>query len=298
MSDILYIKKKCVDEYFNYSISFEERAERISNLLSTLERPLKQKTLFDIFIKPLKFISSENVRKHLIEHYALAMHFFTENDFDYVCAVMGMEGIGKSTFALNLGMLLSSIGDRRNFGMDDIIFAKDNHEKVVEKILNKTNSVIMFDEARPFFDLRSSMSPERLEKLEIITTERWRRNIYILCISDISELDKYFRERRIRTLFVIPDRKIFFALQNKSFFGMGQDRFFLDKLEFQLNTSSFVDYQRNLNLLKQLPSCFGYGYFDKIDADSKLWNEYMELKKQSKDKFLKKKELTLLSYEK
>lgn len=292
MSDVSELKEKASKIYLDYRIEPAERVEMLNPILKEIGKGeyLKQKTLFDIFLRPLKYLFDKNHRYDFLNLYAITMHFFTENDFDYVSVVMGMEGIGKSSLALNLGTTLSKFklenGGYRSFDIENIIFAKDNFKDASRKMLSFKNSVIMFDEARSFFDLRMSMSPERLQQLEIITTERYRRNIYLLCVSDINEIDKYFRERRARTCFVIPDRGIFFALQNKAFFGMGEDRFGLEKLNNSI-TYSNVSYRDSISILASLPTNFGYGFFNKVH-DSKLWEEYRKMKELSYEKYKRK----------
>lgn len=281
MSEIEDFKAQLIDYFLFDKSPITVKRDHIAAQLKKLEYPLLAKTLFDIFIRPLKHYShSSDVQNRLPELYALAMYFYTENDFDYVAILMGMEGIGKSTLGMVIGLYLRELG--RNFDPENsIIYTRHEHEDVVDIVRGRTNSVIMFDEGRKFFDLRASMDVNRLSILEAFTTERWRRNIYLICISDISEIDKYFRERRARTVFVIPDRQIFFALQNKSIFGMGDDRFGLERLNWQISNAHTVSYETNMSLLLRLPTCHGFGHFKKFDYESDFWKKYFTEKQKT-----------------
>jgi hypothetical protein len=243
--------------------------------------------LFNITVKPIKYLTfpyyeEADVKwKHrLHELQALTAFQYVECDFDYVVFVQGLEGIGKSTYALKMVDALRKLG--KEFDMKkDMITKAWEYPDVVNRMEEAENSVMFFDEGKKFFDLRRSMHPERIDMLEFFTTERWRRNVYIIAVSDLTEIDKYFRERRAKAITLLPDRGLAYMLHSVNLFGVGQDRFFLERFENMISSDkNSFHFERQLSLLMKLPTCYGFGLTDKYEGGA-IWDEYYKLKTES-----------------
>lgn len=250
--------------------------------------------LFKLIVSPLRYLtfpslggSYENM-KRLHEFIALNGYFHTLCDFDYVLIVQAIEGVGKSSFALKIIECLEVLG--KEFDMSKDMITKSWSYKDVEKRLNTAkNTIIYFDEGKKFFDLRRSMHPERIDMLEYFTTERWRQNIYIIAASDLTEIDKYFRDRRARGICMIMDRGLVAYLHSKNLFGVGTDRFYLERFEREIDEMKNIDFERQCAKLLELPSCFGIGFFDEVVGER--WEQYFQLKIEDDKKLLNNKKI-------
>lgn len=274
--------KKELAEYFT-SHTLEENKEHVKKIIDEIdeEGKISYIDLFNLTVAPIQLLtfpqhkgSMENMRR-LDEFIALSIYFYIYCDFDYVLIVQGLEGIGKSTFSLKIIEKLKRLG--LNFDMTkDMITKNWEYEDVIKKLETCKNTVIYFDEGKKFFDLRRSMYPERIDMLEYFTTERWRKNVYIIAASDLNEIDKYFRERRAKAICLNMDRGLVAFLHSKNLFGVGTDRFYLDKFEKDIDALKKIDFERQCAMLMELPSCFGVGFYEKMKGG--IWNEYMNFK--------------------
>lgn len=244
--------------------------------------------LFNLTVRPIRTLTfpyygqPPKHRERLHSYQALTSFLFVENDFDYVQIVQGLEGIGKSTYAMKIIDDLRRLG--KEYDMSRHMITKSWEYKDVENLLEEeTNSIIYFDEGKKFFDLRRSMRPERIDMLEFFTTERWRRNIYILAVSDLTEIDKYFRERRAKSITLLPDRGLAYMLHSINLFGVGTDRFYLERFENIINSQKGFHFGRQLSLLMNLPTCYGVGFTKSLPEDER-WKEYFRLKTERGEK--------------
>lgn len=257
--------------------------------------------LFNMTVKATKRLTfpyySSDYRKHMKKlhtYQAITANMFVECDFDYVLINQGLEGIGKSSYSLDIIEELRKLGKEYD-PKRDMITKSWEYNDVENLISESKNSIIYFDEGKKFFDLRRSMMPDRIDMLEFFTTERWRRNIYIIAVSDLTEIDKYFRERRAKAITLIPDRGLAFMLHSVNLFGVGQDRFHLERFEQMISTDrNAMNFERQLSLIMSLPTCYGMGLTQPIFGER--WDEYYNLKirppKEKEDKKKKDKAQT------
>lgn len=251
---------------------------------------ITEKELFTFYLEPLR-----NLKRKMVFHPS-ALHFhayaqsrYVENDFDYVGLRCGTEGKGKSTFALNEAEDLKWLGIP--YKMEDILFRGSTVDEALKVISETRKGLVWIDEAKAFFDKRQSLNFEQVELIQEITAQRKNNNIYALCIGDVDEVDKYFRERRAREVVIIPDRKIFIVLLNMGIVGMGQDRFRLDYLDWIISQQKKLSYTAQISALANLPSAYAVGHFGR--ANNELFAEYKEVKeeKNSYARFIQKQKL-------
>lgn len=275
------MKRKLAEYYATHTL--EENKKHVKEIIDGIDPDGKISyiDLFNLTVAPIQLLtfphcggSLKNMRR-LDEFIATSIYFYIYCDFDYVLIVQGLEGIGKSTFSLKIVDNLKKLG--LNFDLNkDMITKNWDYEDVIKKLNTTKNTVIYFDEGKKFFDLRRSMYPERIDMLEYFTTERWRKNVYIIAASDLNEIDKYFRERRAKAICLNMDRGLVTFLHSKNLFGVGTDRFYLDKFEKDIDALKKIDFERQCALLMELPSCFGVGFYEKMTGEA--WDEYIKFK--------------------
>jgi hypothetical protein len=238
---------------------------------------ITEKELFGLYFEPLRWLRWRRGMLFCAQKFhSYAMSRYIENDFDYVAVVAGTEGKGKSSFVLDSADDLAKLGIGWN--MNDLLFRGSSAEDALNAISATNHGQVIFDEAKPFFDKRQSMNSEQVELLQEITAQRKNNNIIWLCIGDVDEIDKYFRERRARSVIMIPDRKLFVVLLNMGVVGMGRDRFRLDYLQDVILMQNKLDYTAQISELTNLASAHTIGQFPKYNAER--FAEYVKLKNE------------------
>lgn len=116
-------------------------------------------------------------------------------DMDWVCAVDGEEGVGKSVLAMQIGKYLDP-----NFTLDNIVFNSDQFLKKIKDPATKKGTCILLDETFSAASSRSSLS-EVNKSMIGVATEMRQRNLFILMVlPSFFDLDKYFALWRCKAL--------------------------------------------------------------------------------------------------
>lgn len=117
-----------------------------------------------------------------------------KKDFDYVIAVDGEEGCGKSVFAMQIAAVLNP-----NFNIDKVCFSPNEFIRAVLKA--KPYSCIVFDEAFTGLSSRAALS-EINQLLVSLMMEMRQKNLFIvLVMPTFFMLDKYAVLHRAKGLF-------------------------------------------------------------------------------------------------
>jgi hypothetical protein len=254
-----------------------------------------QKRIFNICFAPLKQLSKyHNFKKYFIKFIAAGMYRYIEQDYDFIMAITGTEGTGKSATSLYLAQQLVELG--MTFDMDkDIFFRGDatpsGFGKAWASISDQRKHVIIFDEGKAFFDKRQSMNSIRVESLQELTSQRSKNHIILINVGDIQEIDVYFRDRRCRCVLMLPDRGLGFNLFNKGVIGMGDDRFNLEWFNRMITFSRNIDPLAQIEMISSLPTQYGMGVIPHVDVE--LYNKYVEFK-DKRNSVLDKKRLGLM----
>ena len=120
------------------------------------------------------------------------------------------------------------------------------------------------------------MNLARIETLQEIASQRSKNNVIFINVGDLDEIDVYFRNRRCKTIFQIPDRYILIALHNRAVIGMGGDRFGMDLFEWKVRQMHSINWLGQINALYSLPTQYGIGTIPLLPQD--IFNHYLELK--------------------
>lgn len=245
-----------------------------------------EKRIFNICVAQMRYACKDNnVRNQWLKYQAAAIFRYIQNDFDYIMGICGTEGKGKSVASLLLANYLQELG--MEFDIDKHMFFrgdanKEGFMKVYENLSMNNKTVNIFDEGKAFFDKRDSMNITRKDVLQEVASQRSKNNVMLINVGDISEIDVYFRNRRCRTILMIPDRSIGVGLQNRAIIGMGEDRFRLEYFEYLLRFQRRVDYNAQIQLLIKLPTQYGYGHIPHIPMED--YNSYKAMKDERNSK--------------
>ncbi len=115
---------------------------------------------------------------------------------DVVIGISGYEGTGKSALGIVLGFNLD-----KHFDLYDSISYIPDSDELIEKFNNiRDGGVNLIDEGvRALYKLDwQSKSQQNLNK--IFMTDRFKNKIHIIIMPDFAELNKYFRNHRVRFL--------------------------------------------------------------------------------------------------
>jgi len=196
-----------------------------------------------------------------------------KKDLDFVLAISGSEGLGKSTLALHIANAVDE-----NFDVDNIFFSEVDLLKFYDKVLaqisnNEKKRVYVFDEAQNIFSRRNYSKNTVKDFLSFIKTARFLNNLYIFNTPTLSSLDSELL-RRLDALLFVRKRGValFFVDENmKNFVSL------LERTRRQLG--SFFDenivYERYKNEIK--PNAVIKG-IKKLDDE--IFNKYYEMKKE------------------
>jgi len=134
-----------------------------------------------------------------------------EMNIDWFSAVVGIEGVGKSTLALNLylkwclesGFPTSTIEDTLIYDEDELLRFLSN--------LNPSNKnlPIFMDEGANILFNRDSMSKQRSYVLKFFNVMRFLNSYVLICTPNIRFLDKNVRAHRLKSMFYIPERGVY-----------------------------------------------------------------------------------------
>ncbi len=130
-----------------------------------------------------------------------------KKDFDWVVAVDGTEGGGKSVFAFQIAKILDP-----NFCLEQIAFTANDFVRIVVKA--RPHSCVVFDEAFTGLSSRSSLSEVNQLLVSLMMEMRQKNLFVILVMPTFFMLDKYAALHRCKGLF-----HVYLIDGNRSFWG-------------------------------------------------------------------------------
>lgn len=206
---------------------------------STLERKYTWTEIGNLFadrIEDSKIISKKWNRKKFLSWFAerekigicfdwkmVARAYIIWKDLhdesDHFTVIVGGEGTGKSTFAMQLGAWVAPKMD-----ITDVVFQMPNYIRKLREIVkyreqhgrNKKDYSINIDEGGLSLFSREAMSRDNRLLSKSFMTQRFLNAHVEICIPKFKFLDTSIREHRIKTLIVIKERGFY-----KGFTKMG-----------------------------------------------------------------------------
>ena len=274
-------KELCADPNVNIKDLYDVTDKYFYKVEDGYDKLSCEKTIFDLMIQPIRNItysSSKNIQQNMLKLHACAIYRYIEQDFDYIAGFIGLEGRGKSVASIVTANYLQELG--MSFDIDkDMFFRGDatatGFRNIYQTISRREKGVIIFDEGKAFFDKRQSMNNYRIETLQEIASQRSKNNVMFINVGAHDEIDVYFRERRCKSLFMIPDRRLFINLQNRAIVGMGSDRFGLSYYEWSIRKIP-LSFKGHISALLRMNTQYGFGMIPHLDKES--YNVYKSMK--------------------
>jgi hypothetical protein len=265
-----------IGEYFN-----------ISFYLGNVEIPLKVKRK----IRNRKFFylsasrTSIKLEKDIgKEVYGITVsspsHWYITDNF------MITKNTGKSAFAIEMAMKIKGVEtteDKLKFMEYNVIYDPSSHD-FFEKITNcKNYEVFVIDEAMSALYKRNYGTGD-IKKLNILFSKIRKKNLILfMCIPDFYDLDKYYRQHRVKTWFFVPIRGLVLVFK-KSNSPFAEDKWeqkrnqkMIDSLEEMQNQGKLfgkTDMVLALRKSKSYGLEFTFGDFD--PAIREIYEKYKE----------------------
>lgn len=205
-----------------------------------------------IMVSPLMWLRCFNIQ------YAVK-----KRDYDHFMVISGLEGMGKSTCAIQLASILDD-----NWNLSKLLYEPSTF---VDKIENSVpGDVLVLDEGNLFLFSRESMSSDNRFMVKLFALMRQKNIIVIINVPNFFTLDSYVRDHRTNTLIYVHRR--------------GQFRVFVKKAINIISKQGFR-FKQVGGVKVPLETTFP-GYFTKdlpmhIDND-----EYLEHKHKNFSKFI------------
>jgi len=177
--------------------TWEEIVERTCDKLdvsagSFKRKPFKEwmltKEKFGYLFDPFMYYRCYLISKKLVD------------DFDYIMAVCGGEGLGKTTFAIQMASVISS----KPFTSESV--CSDAKEFINALAKAEEGSVIVADEGAYFLFSRDSMGKDSKIIIKLLTIIRQKRLCVIINVVNYFLLDTYLRDHRVELLVQIHKR--------------------------------------------------------------------------------------------
>ena len=194
--------------------------------------------------------------ENLLEVMAEDMHDNIADDMDNIIAVVGGEGVGKSTMIYNLLKVF-----KPDFKVEDVLVR--NFSEFIKKAQDwdANGGIYWFDEATEISNNRDWMRDNNKQFIKILEKCRSKNGTLILAIPSYDRLDIYLRECRVR--YIVNVQKLAWERNHQ----ISRGYFHLTKVEF------IGDYRNEIKV--------GYGKFKDIDGEDR--EHYRKTKAQFQD---------------
>ncbi len=131
-----------------------------------------------------------------------------KKDRDWITAITGGEGEGKTTFAVNYCAWISP-----TFTLDNVCFGYNSFLLNLKD--SKPGDSIQADEGANFLFSREAMNSDTRDSIKVFTQVRYKRNHIAVLIPNFHILDSYLREHRVKSLIHIISRGNYKAIINQ-----------------------------------------------------------------------------------
>lgn len=144
-----------------------------------------------------------------LQKFAKLIRRRVRNDKQFVAAITGPTGVGKSTFTI----LESALVDGRFNLKKNVSFYPDEKEVLLEFNALRRYQVYILDEAIKVMFKHEWHSKLQQVLMKMFATERWQNKIVFICVPSFWDLSANFRNERINMWIHIPERGHAFVYQ-------------------------------------------------------------------------------------
>jgi len=213
-----------------------------------------------------------------------------DRDWDIVIAIDGEEGVGKSTLAMIMGILLD-----KKFNLHNNIAYLPTHQEIEQKFtdLGSKQTFVVDEAIKAMYKMRF-MDKLQTRINEMYATERWQNKVTILCIPRFTDLNEYFRNHRVKFWVHIIDRGLAIVFHKDDVNIFGRDPWHLKENEkyvmSKIKRKRFVEIENKekINIYSNSQNFF-FG-FEYPDLPEKISQEYKTLKADYRNVKVKREE--------
>jgi len=150
------------------------------------------------------------------------------NKWDWLCIILGNEGVGKSTLGTQQAIYLDN-----NFNIDNVVFTPDQFDTAVENA--EPESAILWDEAITGANIKNHATSINIALISKLTQIRFKKLKIILCIPYLYLLERYFISRCLCGIYVYA--KDFDDRGYANFYNQPQMEYlyYLQKIKYPMN---------------------------------------------------------------
>ena len=203
------------------------------------------------------------------------------NDWDLVLAITGEEGVGKSSLAFWLSILI----DKKIDLSKSFTFSADTYHLIKQVKDIEQYGVVVLDEAIKALYKRDWASKAQRVINKVYTTIRYQNKITILCIPNFTDLTSYFRNYRVKVWIHVYSRgkaAVFF----KPRVLHSDDPWFLkqhDRLRKKTKDSTLIDDDEFEYYLAKCRGFIGFLHFPDVPDDVGAWFRYKKSRHEDED---------------
>lgn len=203
------------------------------------------------------------------------------NDWDIVISVCGIEGVGKSNFAIRLCKAIDP-----TFKIDKNIIFNPEPDQVENTVLRDMPryTAILLDEAINVSYNRTWASAKQIKLNKTMHIWRNQNKAAVFCMPYFTDFDSYLRKQRIFINFHIIQRGLAICFIRDSSPFVNLDPWSLEENNLVLQRESkglpfeMLGTRKKISIMKKCKGFYSYFFFDKLsDAQNKL---YLELKEK------------------
>jgi len=157
--------------------------------------------------KKKEFLKWLQSKSYLADRYFSALIYYRcfkidrelKEDYDHVSVVTGLEGTGKSWFAIQLCSVISP-----TFSIEFICYSLADFVRIIKTA--QPGDSILLDEGGQFLYSRQAMSDSNIVTTKLLMLAR-QKNLHVcICIPSFYSIDTYIRLHRVKSLYHVPKR--------------------------------------------------------------------------------------------
>lgn len=206
---------------------------------------------------------------------------YSQASLDFHLTVGGQNGTGKSWTGLAVAKYIQEKAFKKKFDLEDnVIYAFNTVQELIEKISTKEKEVIALDESNMFLSYKNNASKSNQALITIMEICRENQNCLVNMVRDVRKLDNNYRNGKVNLLLLLIDRQVgegpegydpsddsqfnpdiyrpYGAMLQGNFFFEDEDKFKLDTLPSTSSQSELKEALQELDTFRGVFPGFNY----------------------------------------